>query len=376
MKEINVWDLQTRIFHWSLVVFVLCTMVTADILRYFGIDLVNKDTWLAFHIGTGVAVGILLTFRILWGLCGPHYSRFSSLRLSLHELIDYFQAVIKNIKTNHTGHNPAASWSALCIIAFGLLAVLSGVVVFGLDEGRGMLRSLYADFHPFSGNLKLLHLGLSYALLGVILGHVGGVLNETIRHKTGLITAMVTGKKLSDEAEVPFSAGTPLKLVSFTLVLSPLFAVVYFSSSMNTRQPLSLLIPSVYKKECGACHMAFAPNMLPEKSWKMMMADLQDHFGDDATIDDASKLEIEEFLVKNAAEHSLEEASVKFLRSIDPAHPPLRITDISYWKEKHKLIDEATYRHGAIKSRINCVACHKWSEYGSFEDSDIRIPRE
>lgn len=376
MKEINVWDLQTRIFHWSLVIFVLCTMVTADILRYFGIDLVNKDTWLAFHIGTGVAVGILLTFRILWGLCGPHFSRFSSLRLSPHELIYYFQAVIKNIKTNHTGHNPAASWSALCIIAFGLLAVLSGVVVFGLDEGRGVLRSLYADFHPFSGNLKLLHLGLSYALLGVILGHVGGVLNETIRHKTGIITAMVTGKKLSDEAEVPFSAGTPLKLVSFTLVLSPLFAVVYFSSSMNTRQPLSLLIPSVYKKECGACHMAFAPNMLPEKSWKMMMADLQDHFGDDATIDDASKLEIEEFLVKNAAEHSLEEASVKFLRSIDPAHPPLRITDISYWKEKHKLIDEATYRHGAIKSRINCVACHKWSEYGSFEDSDIRIPRE
>ena len=376
MKEIKVWDLQTRIFHWSLAVFVLCTMVTADILRYFGMDLVNKDTWLAFHIGTGVAVGILLAFRILWGFRGPHYSRFSSLRLSLHELADYFRAVIKNVKTNHTGHNPAASWSALCIIAFGLLAVLSGVVVFGLDEGRGMLRFLYAGFHPFSGSMKLLHLGLAYALLGVVIGHVGGVLNETIRHKTGIITAMVTGKKLSDEAEVPFRAGAPLKLVSFSLVLSPLFAVIYFSSSLDTRQPLSLIIPSVYKKECGACHMAFAPNMLPENSWKMMMADLQDHFGDDATIDDASKQEIETFLVKNAAEHSLEEAAVKFIRSIDPAHLPLRITDIPYWKEKHKLIDEATYRQGSIKSRINCVACHKWSEYGSFEDSDIRIPRE
>lgn len=376
MNEIKVWDLQTRIFHWSLAVCVLCTMVTADILRYFGMDLVNKDTWLAFHIGTGVAVGILLAFRIIWGFRGPHYSRFSSLRLSLHELTDYFRAVIKNVKTNHTGHNPAASWSALCIIAFGLLAVLSGVVVFGLDEGRGMLRFLYAGFHPFSVSMKLVHLGLSYALLGVILGHVGGVLNETIRHKTGIITAMITGKKLSDEAEVPFHAGAPLKLVSFTLVLSPLFAVIYFSSSLDTSQPLSLIIPSVYKKECGACHMAFAPNMLPESSWRIMMADLQDHFGDDATIDDAAKQEIEVFLVKNAAEHSLEEAAVKFLRSIDPANPPQRIIDIPYWKEKHKLIDEATYRHGTIKSRINCVACHKWSEYGSFEDSDIRIPRE
>jgi len=375
MKEIKVWDLQTRIFHWSLVLFVLCSLVTADILRFFGIDLVNKDTWLAFHIGAGAAVGILLTFRIFWGFFGPHYSRFSSLRLSLKELVGYFDAVIKNIKTSHTGHNPAASWSALCIIVFGLLAVKSGVVVFGLDEGRGVLRFLYADFHPFSGDLKLMHLVLSYALLAIIAGHIGGVLNETVRHKTGIITAMVTGKKLSDESEIPFTAGSPLKLVSFAWVISPFFAVVYFAGSMDTKQPLNMTIPPVYKKECAACHMAFPPNMLPSNSWKIMMADLQDHFGDDASIDDSSKREIEEYLVKNAAEKSLEEASVKFVRSIGKSNPPLRITDIPYWKEKHKLIGEATYRHGSIKSRINCVACHKWSEYGSFEDSDIRIPR-
>jgi hypothetical protein len=80
------------------------------------------------------------------------------------------------------------------------------------------------------------------------------------------------------------------------------------------------------------------------------------------------------FLVKNAAGQSIEEASIKLFRSID--NPPQRITDIPYWMEKHNFIDPLIYRRESIKSKINCVACHKWSEYGSFEDSDIRIPRK
>jgi len=374
MKEIKIWDLQTRIFHWSLVVLIFSTLVTTDMLRFFGIDIVNKDTWLSFHIGAGVGVGILLAFRILWGFLGPHYSRFSSLRLSAKELFGYFDAVRKNVHTTLTGHNPAASWSLLCIIFLGLLAVLSGVAVFGLDEGRGILRFLYFDFHPLAGYLKLLHLVLAYALLAVILGHVGGVLNETLRHKTGIIPAMFTGKKLSEEDETTLSTGAPLTILSFLLVLSPIFAVVFFSSTLGTRQPLHLTIPPIYKKECAPCHMAFPPNALPAKSWRIMMANLQDHFGDDASIDDSAKKLIEEFLVKNAADHSHEEASIKFIKSIGKDKTPLRITEIPYWKEKHKTIPQAVYRRGAIKSKINCIACHKWSEYGSFEDSDIRMP--
>lgn len=106
-----------------------------------------------------------------------------------------------------------------------------------------------------------------------------------------------------------------------------------------------------------------------------MIANLQDHFGDDASIDESSIKEIEEFLVKNAAEKSLEEASIKFIRSIGAGNPPIRITDITYWKDKHRLIPASVYGHGVVKSKINSVACHKWAEYGSFEDSDIRIPR-
>lgn len=374
MKEIKVWDIQTRIFHWSLVLFMLCTVVTADFLSFFGIDMVNKDTWLIFHIGTGVAVGLLLLFRIAWGLLGPHYSRFSSLHLSIQELFSYFKAVFKNEKTNYTGHNPAASWGTLGIITLGLLATLTGIVVFGIDEGRGILRFLYIDFFFYANQLKLLHLALSYLLLGVAFGHVCGVLNETIRHRTGIIPAMFTGKKLSEEPEVPIHIATPVRLLSYVWVLSPLGAILYLSSAMETKQPVKLSQPPVYKKECASCHMAFPPNTLPAESWKNMMATLQDHFGDDATIDDAAKKEIENYLVKNAAETSKEEASLKFIRSIGTGNPPERITDIPYWKKKHSPINQAIYLRSAIKSKINCVACHKLAEFGSFEDTDIRIP--
>ena len=107
-----------------------------------------------------------------------------------------------------------------------------------------------------------------------------------------------------------------------------------------------------------------------------MISSLKDHFGDDASLDEQTRNEIEAFLVKNSAENSTEEASFKLLRSIeDKNNPPIRITEIAYWKGKHKDIKPDVYEHKSITNRINCKACHKWAEYGSFEDSDIRIPR-
>jgi len=376
MKEINVWDLQTRIFHWSLAVFLLCTFFTADMPRIFGMKTLDKDAWLSFHIGTGVAAGLLLAFRIFWGVFGPYYSKFSSLHLSPKDLFSYLDSVRKNAKTSYTGHNPGASWNVLCAILFGMLAVVSGIVVFGIDERRGVLGFLYGTYYPYADSMKLLHLGVSYILLAIIVGHVAGVLIETTRHRSGIILAMFTGKKPSDETERPLSTGVPLAVISFAWLASPFLALIFFTTTLGTNQPTTLTIPSTYRKECGSCHMAFPPNALPAKSWQIMMAGLQDHFGDDASIEEPARKEIEDFLVTNSADTSNEEASIKFIRSIGKDNPPMRITEIRYWKEKHQSVQQAVYRRETIKSRINCVACHKWAEYGSFEDSDIKIPRK
>jgi hypothetical protein len=185
---------------------------------------------------------------------------------------------------------------------------------------------------------------------------------------------MFTGRKLSTEPEPAPAGHGILAVVSFAWLASPIIAALFLATTLETPRPTALAIPPVYKKECGSCHMAFPPNTLPAGSWRAMMADLSDHFGDDASIGEPAKKVIEDFLVRSSAEHSLEEASIKFLRSIENGSPPLRITEIEYWKKKHETIRRDIYRRESIRSRINCVACHKWAEYGSFEDSDIRIP--
>jgi cytochrome b len=347
-----------------LTVLVLCTFITAE-----------KEAWLSYHADVGMAAGLLLAFRVFWGFFGPYYSKFSSLRLSPKELFRYLDAVRKNLKSSHTGHNPGASWFFLSTIILGMLTVISGVAVFGLDERRGVLRFLYDAYYPYADSMKLLHIWVSHILLAAIIVHVAGVLIETIRHRTGVIPAMITGKKPSNEAERPLSTGWPLAVISFAWVAFPFFVLFFPSGKMGTRPATALTVPATYKEECGSCHMAFPPNTLPAKSWRDMMAYLQDHFGDDASIEEPSRKEIEDFLVKNSADKSLEEASIKFIRSIGKASPPLRITEIGYWKKKHEPIRQAVYQRETIKSRINCVACHKWAEYGSFEDDDIKIPR-
>ena len=44
----------------------------------------------------------------------------------------------------------------------------------------------------------------------------------------------------------------------------------------------------VYKEECGSCHMAYPPGLLPARSWTKVMSGLDNHFGDNAELDAAS----------------------------------------------------------------------------------------
>jgi hypothetical protein len=59
---------------------------------------------------------------------------------------------------------------------------------------------------------------------------------------------------------------------------------------------------AVVKEECGSCHLPFAPSMLPASSWTRMMANLKDHFGDDASVDPKLAAEITAYLVANAGD--------------------------------------------------------------------------
>lgn len=121
------------------------------------------------------------------------------------------------------------------------------------------------------------------------------------------------------------------------------------------------------KKECGACHLAFQPQMLPKRSWEKIMMGLSDHFGEDASLDKATVQEVKEYLTENAADSGW--WSGKFLRGIKDDMTPLRITEMPYWVREHnKEVPNWAWRDAKVKTKANCVACHLRAESGNYDD--------
>ena len=113
--------------------------------------------------------------------------------------------------------------------------------------------------------------------------------------------------------------------------------------------------------ECGACHMVYPPQFLPARSWRAIMAGLNKHFGEIASLDAATSRSIEDFLVANAADTVNGEA--EFLRGLHPTDTPLRITDTPLWRAIHpKLLRSGVGTGPGIRSAANCMTCHKGTE--------------
>lgn len=120
-------------------------------------------------------------------------------------------------------------------------------------------------------------------------------------------------------------------------------------------------------KECGECHMAFQPQMLPGRSWVKIMNTLDDHFGEDASLDMATTQHIETHLAENAADAGW--FSGKFMRGIKGAMIPLRITETPYWVREHdEEVHPRAWSDPKIKSKANCVACHAEAQRGYYDD--------
>ena len=106
------------------------------------------------------------------------------------------------------------------------------------------------------------------------------------------------------------------------------------------------------KKECGECHMAFQPGLLPAESWRGIMAGLADHFGEDASLEADLAAEIEAYLTANAGRGN---------------GTKLRITEQGWFRYEHAFPDQV-WQKSEIRSKANCEACHRDAAQGSYED--------
>ena len=123
-----------------------------------------------------------------------------------------------------------------------------------------------------------------------------------------------------------------------------------------TAQPQILSDP-VANEECGACHIPYPPRFLPKASWKAIMANLSDHFGEDASLADDTAAKIRGYLISHAARWRVRKN----------ARPPLRITKLRWFVREHRH-EVSPRRLKKAGSWSNCAACHRGAARGYFDD--------
>jgi cytochrome b len=180
--RVRVWDLPTRVFHWSLVLCFLGLLVSGQI----GGDAME------WHFAMGYGVLTLLLFRLVWGFAGGHWSRFAVFVVGPSAVWRY----IRGAAGSHgsVGHNPLGSLSVLALLGFALLQVATGL--FSDDE--------IANSGPFakwaSGNLvafaSYYHSKVGKVILIVLVQlHIAAILFYRIRRGENLVLPMINGDK-------------------------------------------------------------------------------------------------------------------------------------------------------------------------------------
>ncbi len=177
-ERIRVWDLPTRLFHWSLVLSVTVAVATG---------LAGGD-WMPVHGYAGIAIVGLVAFRLVWGVAGAAHARFANFAPTPGRLRAYLGG-----RWQSHGHNPLGALSVFALLA--LLAVQAGTGLVGNDEiaFQGPLAPLVDETRSLQ--LTGLHQQLAYVLLGLIALHVLAIAVYLAIRKTNLVKPMVTGWK-------------------------------------------------------------------------------------------------------------------------------------------------------------------------------------
>lgn len=151
----------------------------------------------------------------------------------------------------------------------------------------------------------------------------------------------------------------------------------HHSSQRKLRELASGPASPEYKAECASCHMLYPAALLPQRSWKKIVAGLDNHFGENASLDPQMAAKIESYLANNAADGPLAtRRSGRILRSIASNETPMRISETRAFQGWHHEVSDAIWKRKAVGGRFNCIACHGGAEKGDFNEHSVRIPTD
>ncbi|RWM28131.1 cytochrome b/b6 domain-containing protein [Mesorhizobium sp.] len=201
-QQIRVWDPLVRLFHWSLVGAFATAWLTAEDIQ-------------PVHQLAGYAVAGLVGLRVIWGLVGSRYARFTQFVRGPAQTLSYIGDMVAGRERRYLGHNPAGAAMVVAILVTLSGTAFTGWLLEAPDRAAaavGQVQIVTPAFADNDGNeaeagtggdlerrtgspLKEVHETLANLMFLLVALHVGGVALASFRHRENLVRAMVTGRK-------------------------------------------------------------------------------------------------------------------------------------------------------------------------------------
>lgn len=208
-RQVRVWDLPLRVFHWALASLVVSAIVSGKL----------GGNALEWHVWFGLAILSLLLFRVVWGFVGGHHARFASFVRGPKTILAY----VRGKHPESLGHNPLGALSVLAI-----LAALFTLAITGLFANDDVL--IEAPLYPLvskdtSDWLTWLHTRSQYPIFLLVALHIVAIIYYRLRKKHDLVRAMLTGRKIvavdtaNPEADMQVSTGVAVVLMVISALL-------------------------------------------------------------------------------------------------------------------------------------------------------------
>ena len=169
ITSVKVWDWPVRVFHWTLAASVIGAYVTGE----------SEDFERLHHTLGWVAAG-LIAFRVVWGLVGTRYARFSEFIRGPAQVWAYIKSLRSGQPQHFVGHNPVGAVAVILLMGLTALSIYTGWLALAEDAAEWL-----EEAHEIAAN----------TLITVVLVHVIGVLWSSRTHGENLLKAMLTGRK-------------------------------------------------------------------------------------------------------------------------------------------------------------------------------------
>jgi len=216
---VRVWDLPTRIFHWTLVALIALQYATGE---FHVLDM-------RWHFWCGYATLALILFRVLWGLLGSQTSRFVEFVRGPRAVASYLRAQLSTSPQISIGHNPLGGWSVLVMLVSISLQLVTGLFASDEIDTDGPLVARVSQrtvkwmtrLHGWNQNL----------LLALIALHVLAALAYLLLKRENLIVPLISGRKpVRDDIALRFASGW-LALVLLSLCCAAVGVFVWWAES-------------------------------------------------------------------------------------------------------------------------------------------------